>query len=152
MDPKLDTGHLLYQVRVRTRARDSVGSLYERIMDRSVKLITKLIDDAANARLRPRPQGRAGSSYYSSTNEDDRLGEILLRTGKITLDQLESPLSNLRSGKRLGVLLVEAGRDGARALHLLLDHPAPRRDDPPPKARAVRHHAYPRPTPHAPTS
>jgi hypothetical protein len=47
--------------------------------------------------------------FASSSDPNDRLGEILLRTGKISLDQLESALRNLRSGKRLGVLLVDAG-------------------------------------------
>jgi len=47
--------------------------------------------------------------FASSSDPNDRLGEILLRTGKISLDQLEAALRNLRSGKRLGLLLVDAG-------------------------------------------
>jgi len=71
MDAGLDTGEILYQVRVRTRKCDSVTTLYDRIMDRSVGLVRRLIDDSTNCRLRPRPQGRTGASYYSSTSEDD---------------------------------------------------------------------------------
>lgn len=71
MDLGLDTGHILYQVRVRTRQRDSVASLYERIMERSVKLVERLIEDAEQGRLQPRPQLESGASYYSSVSEDD---------------------------------------------------------------------------------
>jgi len=71
MDATLDTGEILYQVRVRTRRCDSVATLYDRIMDRSVGLVPRLVDDAANRRLRPRPQGKCGASYYSSVSEED---------------------------------------------------------------------------------
>ena len=71
MDPHLDTGDILYQVRVRTRRRDTVGTLYSRIMDRSVSLVGRLVSEAAGGRLRPRPQPEAGASYYSSTSEED---------------------------------------------------------------------------------
>ena len=39
MDPHLDTGDILYQVRVRTRRRDTVAALYDRIMDASTRLV-----------------------------------------------------------------------------------------------------------------
>jgi len=71
MDVGLDTGDILYQVRVRTRKCDSVATLYDRIMDRSVGLVPRLVDDAENRRLRPRPQGQCGASYYSSVSEED---------------------------------------------------------------------------------
>lgn len=71
MDPHLDTGDILYQVRVRTRRRDTVASLYSRIMDRSVSLMGRLVSQAAAGRLRPRPQPEAGASYYSSIQEED---------------------------------------------------------------------------------
>ena len=47
--------------------------------------------------------------FVTSSDPNDRLGERLLRQRKITLDQLEAALGQLRSGKRLGTLLVEAG-------------------------------------------
>ena len=71
MDPGLDTGDILYQVRVRTRRCDSVSSLYGRIMDRSEKLVPQLVAGARDGKLRRRRQPRAGASYYSSTSEED---------------------------------------------------------------------------------
>lgn len=71
MDAGLDTGDILYQVRVRTRAQDSVATLYDRIMDRSVKLVGLLVRDAEEGTLVLRPQPVAGVSYYSSVDEDD---------------------------------------------------------------------------------
>ena len=47
--------------------------------------------------------------FAASSDPDDRLGEMLLRQGVISLDQLEEALANLHHGKRLGTLLVEAG-------------------------------------------
>jgi hypothetical protein len=51
--------------------------------------------------------------FAASTNPNDRLGEHLLRMGKISVGQLEETLaqSGNRSGigKRLGMLMVEAG-------------------------------------------
>ncbi len=69
-----DTGDILYQVRERVRRHDSVASLYDRIMDRSVPLVPRLVADAAAGVLPRRPQGELGASYYSSvTPEDFRL-------------------------------------------------------------------------------
>ncbi len=47
--------------------------------------------------------------FASSSDPDDRLGELLLRVGMVRLAQLEEVLGRLDSGKRLGTLLVEAG-------------------------------------------
>jgi methionyl-tRNA formyltransferase len=71
MDRGLDTGGILYQARVRTRKDDTVESLYDRILKRSSNLLKPLIDDAGRGRLRPRAQGDAGASYYSTVHEDD---------------------------------------------------------------------------------
>jgi methionyl-tRNA formyltransferase len=71
MDPDLDTGDLLYQVRVRTRRRDTVASLYDRIMDVSLPLVRRLIADAESGTLVRTPQSSVGASYYSSTQEKD---------------------------------------------------------------------------------
>jgi methionyl-tRNA formyltransferase len=71
MDPGIDTGDLLYQVRVRTRRDDTVDSLYERIMGQSVKLIPRLIQDVARGGLRRIPQQAAGGTYFSSVKEAD---------------------------------------------------------------------------------
>lgn len=75
MDSGLDTGDVLYQVKVRTRKDDSVATLYDRIMERSVSLVGQLITDAEAGKLRPQSQSQVGVSYYSSVRpEDFRLG------------------------------------------------------------------------------
>ena len=71
MAPGLDTGEILYQVRVRTRRRDCVADLYDRIMAKSVLLVPRLLRDTAGGNLRPRPQCQGGASYYSSVSERD---------------------------------------------------------------------------------
>jgi methionyl-tRNA formyltransferase len=71
MDLDLDTGDILYQVRVRTRKRDTVATLYDRIMERSVNLVGQLIKDAEKGTLQRTPQPESGASYYSSVSEDD---------------------------------------------------------------------------------
>jgi methionyl-tRNA formyltransferase len=71
MDAGLDTGDILYQVRVRTRKRDTVASLYDRIMERSLELVLRLIRDAGQGKLHRRPQSELGASYYSSVSPED---------------------------------------------------------------------------------
>ena len=71
MDAGIDTGDILYQVKVRTRRDDSVASLYERIMARSVQMVGKLVVDAARGRIPRRPQPAGLGSYYSSTCKAD---------------------------------------------------------------------------------
>jgi len=74
MDPSFDTGDILYQIRVRTRKTDTVGSAYDRVMARSVPLVGRLIADAETGpttRLRRTPQATRGASYYSSVGEED---------------------------------------------------------------------------------
>jgi len=71
MDDRLDTGDLLYQVRVRTRKDDTVSSLYARIIDRGVKLVPRLIADAERGRLPRKSQAGAPGSYFSAAKEAD---------------------------------------------------------------------------------
>jgi hypothetical protein len=47
--------------------------------------------------------------FAASSDPNDRLGELLLREGIVTLDQLERAITQLAGGKRLGSILVEAG-------------------------------------------
>jgi len=47
--------------------------------------------------------------FASSSSVDDRLGELLLRKGRITLRQLADAGSAVGPGKRLGAILVESG-------------------------------------------
>jgi len=74
MDAEIDKGDILYQVRVRIRKDDTVSSLYERIMIKSVELVKRLIEDTENNALIRKPQIEEGASYYSSvTKEEFRL-------------------------------------------------------------------------------
>ncbi len=48
--------------------------------------------------------------FSSSTNVDDRLGETLLKVGKITIEQFDAASEEIRKGeKRLGAILVDLG-------------------------------------------
>ena len=47
--------------------------------------------------------------FASSTSRDDRLGELLLRQGKITLHQYVEAGKLMEGNKRLGTILVERG-------------------------------------------
>jgi len=61
--------------------------------------------------------------FATSTNRDDRLGELLLRKEKITLRQYYEAGKAIRKGKRLGSLLVEQGALDARDLvKAVVDH------------------------------
>ena len=71
MDDRLDTGELLYQVRVPTRKDDTVASLYDRIIAKGVRLVPRLVADAGRNRLPRRPQPAEGGSYFSAAKEAD---------------------------------------------------------------------------------
>jgi len=48
--------------------------------------------------------------FASSTYEDDRLGEMLIKAGKITMEQFDESVNLLKqTGKRQGAILVELG-------------------------------------------
>ena len=47
--------------------------------------------------------------FASSTSPDERLGELLLRRGKISLSQFAEAGAIVKPGKRLGTVLVERG-------------------------------------------
>jgi methionyl-tRNA formyltransferase len=71
MDPRFDTGDILYQVRVRTRKRDTVTSLYDRIIEMSLPVVPRLVEDVSLGRLHRISQGKAGASYYSSISDEN---------------------------------------------------------------------------------
>ena len=73
MDPHFDTGDILYQVRVRTRKRDTVSSLYDRIIEKSISLVPRLISDVVQGTLPCIPQPEADASYFSSVSDEDFL-------------------------------------------------------------------------------
>jgi hypothetical protein len=61
--------------------------------------------------------------FASSSSHDDRLGELLLRRGRITLEQYVEAGRGVRKGKRLGTVLVEMGALDARELvKVVVDH------------------------------
>jgi len=47
--------------------------------------------------------------FASSSDPDHRLGPMLLRSGAITLRQMEDAVKNQKPGKRFGTILVESG-------------------------------------------
>ncbi len=71
MDDRLDTGDLLYRVRVRTRKNDTVASLYDRIIAKGLSLLPRLIADARRGRLPRRAQPAEGGSYFSAAKQSD---------------------------------------------------------------------------------
>ncbi len=71
MDPGIDTGDIIYQVKVRTRRDDTVASLYDRIIDRSVDLVGKLVTQAEECTLPRKSQPSDQGSYFSSTTPAD---------------------------------------------------------------------------------
>lgn len=71
MDPGIDTGDIIYQVKIRTRQNDSVATLYKRIMDQSVDLVGRLITDAERDSIPRRIQPTNSGSYFSSTTTED---------------------------------------------------------------------------------
>jgi hypothetical protein len=54
--------------------------------------------------------------FASSSSRDDRLGELLLRNGRITLHQYVAASRAVTKGKRLGTILVEQGALDPREL------------------------------------
>jgi methionyl-tRNA formyltransferase len=71
MDPGIDTGDILYQVRVRVRKKDTVESLYDRILESSTPLVRRLILDCERGSVTRTPQAVEGASYFSSIGEED---------------------------------------------------------------------------------
>jgi methionyl-tRNA formyltransferase len=71
IDSAIDTGEIVYQVKVRIRRDDTVASLYDRIMNRSVGLVGKLITDAEEGAIPRKPQPSGQGSYFSSTTAAD---------------------------------------------------------------------------------
>lgn len=70
MDPHFDTGDILYQVRVRTRKKDTVTTLYDRIIEKSVPVVPRLIADVTQGTLHRIPQPETGASYFSSVSDE----------------------------------------------------------------------------------
>jgi methionyl-tRNA formyltransferase len=110
MGPGFDTGDTIYQVRLRTRPSDTVASVYDRVMAKSVPLIARLIADVEKGRVRWRPQPSHGASYYSSVREEDlrldwsRRAEELGRWIRLSPGQCFRPIA----GRKVFFLDAEA--------------------------------------------
>lgn len=57
IDEKIDTGHILMQRRVDIGERETVGTLYERLMEVGTGLVIETVDSIANGEIVPRSQG-----------------------------------------------------------------------------------------------
>lgn len=71
MGPGLDTGDIIFQVRVPTRETDSVSALYERIMTESIPLVPRLAACVETGKVPRAPQPSEGASYFGATVEED---------------------------------------------------------------------------------
>jgi tetratricopeptide (TPR) repeat protein len=61
--------------------------------------------------------------FASSSSRDDRLGELLLRRGRITVRQYAEASAAIGKGKRLGAALVEQGAlDAADLVKVVVEH------------------------------
>jgi UDP-4-amino-4-deoxy-L-arabinose formyltransferase/UDP-glucuronic acid dehydrogenase (UDP-4-keto-hexauronic acid decarboxylating) len=71
MSPGLDTGDIIFQVRVPAIETDSVSRLYERIMTMSIPMVSRLIEAVAEGAVPRRPQPSEGASYFGATSDAD---------------------------------------------------------------------------------
>jgi hypothetical protein len=95
---------------------DLIHGLHDRRWTGTIELNRGRVDSAVAVH-----DGRL--TFATSTNRDERLGELLLRKEKITLRQYYEAGKAIRKGKRLGALLVEQGALDARDLvKAVVDH------------------------------
>ena len=71
MGPALDTGDIIFQVRVPVQESDSVSALYNRIMLESVPLVSRLVACVSAGSVPCTPQPTEGASYFGATAEKD---------------------------------------------------------------------------------
>ena len=89
-----------------TLARLSLPELLRELQERAATGILALTSGGARKAL----YLKAGRVVFASSNlPTDRLGEVLLRGGKITRDQNETSVRALAQGRRQGRALVETG-------------------------------------------
>lgn len=113
MDPGIDTGDIIYQVVVQTLPDDTVASLYGRIIDRSVKLVGRLVADAKKGKIPLRPQPPGKGSYFSSTTEEDFRIDWSWEVEKIRryIQMTPGKCFTTIYGKRLTLSRVEVAHD-----------------------------------------
>jgi methionyl-tRNA formyltransferase len=71
MGPALDTGDIIFQVRVPVLESDSVSALYDRIMSESVPLVSRLVACVSAGSVPRTPQPAEGASYFGATAEKE---------------------------------------------------------------------------------
>ena len=95
---------------------DLIHALHDRRWTGTIELNRGRVDSTVTVQ-----NGRL--TFATSTNRDERLGELLLRKEKITLRQYYAAGKAIRKGKRLGAVLVEQGALDARDLvKAVVDH------------------------------
>jgi methionyl-tRNA formyltransferase len=116
MSAGLDTGAIIFQVRVPVRAGDSVSSLYERIMAESLPLVSRLVDAAARGEVPRKPQPAQGASYFGATAEKDFRIDWSMEPARIARWVAATPGQCFfaAAGDRKLFLLDAASSDGGR--------------------------------------
>lgn len=71
MSSCVDEGPIVYQRAVPVRARDSVATLYARVIAAGLPLVDRLIGAAARGKIPMRPQPGREASYFSSPTDGD---------------------------------------------------------------------------------
>lgn len=71
MSRGLDEGDIIFQRKVRTRRSDSVSTLYDRIIEKSLSLVPRLTECIRSGRVPRRPQGSRGASLFGATTDED---------------------------------------------------------------------------------
>ena len=95
---------------------DLIHGLHDRRWTGTIELNRGRVDSVVTVQ-----DGRL--TFATSTNRDERLGELLLRKERINLRQYYEAGKAIRKGKRLGALLVEQGALDARDLvKAVVDH------------------------------
>lgn len=114
MDPGIDTGDIIYQVKVRTRRDDTVASLYGRIMDRSTGLVGRLTADVEAGTVPRLNQPSGGGSYFSSISDEDFRIDWRWNVERIRRNITMTPgkCFAMAGGQRLAFSRAEAARDG----------------------------------------
>ena len=92
---------------------DSVTELFRLLSEREATGILTLERDERECSL----YLEAGRIIFATSNDtNNRLGELLLRQGRIGFSELDRAVERLGRGKRLGTLLVEDGALSAQGL------------------------------------
>jgi methionyl-tRNA formyltransferase len=112
MSPRLDEGDIVFQRKVRTRRSDSVSTLYDRIIEKSLSLVPRLTQ-SVRARKVPRlPQGERGASLFGATTDEDFRLDWSLPAAVLERRVRATPGRCFveKDGRRLYVLDAEAWR------------------------------------------